>query len=244
MRRTILTTLVLLCCVALVQAQTIIPKVGVTFGSTNAEFVNTGGVVTDGVDISSNTGFTVGAAYEIPVGELGGGKLSIQPELAFIQKGFQADASGELFLEPETGFEFTVEQSYKLNYIEVPVLVKLEFGSGNARFAPYLGPSIALGLGGKVDGAVKIDDGTDIYEVDIDGDIKFGDAPENPGDDDFDVYLDNRLDFGLQVGVGVTLFEKVVVDLRYGLGLTDLADDEDSANRVLQFTVGVPLSLH
>ncbi len=112
-----------------------------------------------------------------------------------------------------------------------------------SRFSFIAGPSVGYGLGGKLKGTITLDDGYDIYEADLDGKIKFGEEPTS-AEEDMDVaYFDNRIDVGLQVGAGVTLQNKIAIDVRYGLSLSNLSDDTDSANRVFQFTVGVPIRL-
>lgn len=54
----------------------------------------------------------------------------------------------------------------------------------------------------------------------------------------------NAFDFGLQIGAGVDV-SVMVIDVRYGLGLTDLIDKRDldtqTCYRSLQLTVGFPV---
>ena len=238
MRKTIQTVLLVFSSVLVIHAQTIIPKAGLSLST------NTASEAEDGIEntVSAKPGFTVGIGYNLPVGTVGKGVFSIQPELTFVQKGFKVKSSGE-FYDGEAIYDVNAEQKYTVNYLELPVLAKLEFGTGNARFFTYAGPSLGFGFGGKIKGDITFDDGFQSITEKIDGDIKFGDAPQDSGEENDDVYLDNRLDVGVQLGAGVTLFNKVVIDVRYGLGLTDLADSGDSANRVLQFTVGIPIAL-
>jgi len=220
------------------QAQTIIPKAAFVVSSTNASPKDEFGTENE---LSSGTGFAIGIGYNYQLGAIGKGMFSVQPELSFIQKGFKATTKGEMNIG-EAYYNYTADQHYKINYLELPVMAKIEFGSPTARFSFLAGPSIGFGLGGKLKGTLTLDDGYDTFKDDIDADIKFGDAPENQEEVE-DVYFDNRLDFGLQVGAGVTLYNKVAIEVRYGLGFTNLSDDEDTANRVLQFTVGIPIQL-
>ena len=69
-------------------------------------------------------------------------------------------------------------------------------------------------------------------------DVKFGD-----GEDEETLYVEKKTDFGLQFGGGVIIAEKVMIDLRYGAGLSTLFEDESVKNNVLQFTVGIPINL-
>jgi len=159
-------------------------------------------------------GFTIGAGLNMP---LGTGVISLQPEINYIQKGVKFE-------------EGDISDKYTLNYLEVPVLVKATFGEGT-KFYVNAGPSVAFGLGGKN----KWEEGNEEGE----SDIKFGDEDENS--DDF--YIEKGTDIGLQLGAGVIVAEKVMIDVRYGLGLTDLYDNNSVKNNVLQFTVGIPLSI-
>ena len=164
-------------------------------------------------DVKSKAGITLGLGFNFPVGA---GPMSIQPELNFIQKGFKAD-------EGDGRAKMTV------NYLEVPILIKASFGEG---IKCYLnaGPSLGIGLGGKL----KVQDGSIKETVDV----KFGD-PE-----DIDTwYIEKRVDFGLQMGAGLLIQDKVMIDFRYGLGLTSMYDDAKIKNNTIQIAIGIPLSL-
>jgi hypothetical protein len=168
-------------------------------------------------DQKFNLGFTLGMGFNLPVGS---GPISIQPELNFIQKGSKTNLDI---------FGTTYSSKLKLNYLEVPVLVKATFGS-TTKFYFNAGPSIALGLGGKM----KVTEGSTSEEADV----KFGE-----GEDEETLYVEKKTDFGLQFGGGVIIAEKVMIDLRFGAGLSSLFEDETVKNNVLQFTVGIPLNL-
>lgn len=215
-----------------VSAQKLVPRAGLTIASNSFELEGEYG----DYDTKSITGFTVGLGYNIAISPV----FSIQPELNFIQKGSQQEVS---FQMSEGEFTFDVQSKVKstINYLEVPVLARAEFGSKNARFFVQGGPSIAYGLGGKTKLTFTLNENGEKYSESESGKVKFGDAPEDY--DGADAYINNRLDFGVQVGAGVTLYEKISLDLRYGLGLSDLDDDNASKNRAIQFTIAVPLAL-
>ena len=74
----------------------------------------------------------------------------------------------------------------------------------------------------------------------FEGKVKFGEEPHNYAGSNYYV---NPFDFGLQFGAGVKV-KVVVIDLRFGLGLTDLIDKRDlstNVNRSLQLTAGFPI---
>lgn len=188
-------------------AQTVIPRVGVTLSTWGGDDAEAYG------DAKSKLGFTLGAGFNMPLGE---GPISLQPELNFIKKGVKFE-----------GEDWT--ETYSLSYLEVPVLVKATFGEAT-KFYVNAGPSVGFGLGGKL----KWEEG----DEDGDEDIKFGD-----GDDEDVTYVEKKTDIGLQLGGGVILGDKIIIDIRYGLGLTDLYEDASVKNNGFQFTVGYPIKL-
>jgi len=238
MSKKLLTLIFVIGTLTVTQAQTIIPRAAFVLTSTNASPEEEFGIENE---LSTGTGFAIGVGYNYTIGNIGKSVFSVQPELYFIQKGFNATTKGEMY-EGEAIFDYTADQKYKINYFEVPLLARFEFGSGNTKFSFLAGPSLGYGLGGKMKGTLTLDDGYDTYKQDIESDIKFGDAPVNDEEIE-DLYFDNRLDFGAVVGAGVTFSNKVIVEARYGLGFTNLSDDNDSANRTIQFSVGIPITL-
>lgn len=220
MKKLLLVGLVMVLGTSAFAQMTVIPKAGITYSS-----IHISDDMLDGEDgPDSKIGFMLGAALEIGLNE----KFAVQPELVFIQKGAQSEESA--------GGE-TLKQTLTINYLEVPVLFKAKFG----KFYANAGPSFAFGLGGK-----------DKWEYTAPGiseeeeyDVKFGDDPGNTDD----TYFDNAFDLGFQLGVGYQV-GPVVLDLRYGLGLSNLNDEPDGfsgdwaiKNRSLQFTVGFPIGL-
>ena len=90
---------------ASVQAQTFIPRAGITISTLQAdEFVKE----MDN-EIQSQTGFVIGLGYAIPVGTFAKGIFSVQPELSFVQKGFKVDASGD-FAGSESYYHLTTRE--------------------------------------------------------------------------------------------------------------------------------------
>jgi hypothetical protein len=216
--------------------QTIIPKVGMTIAKVNVSSNEAG-------TPKSTLGFTLGAGVNFPINNI----FSFQPELVFIQKGF---AVKEDFSFSFGGITESMDLDAKLiiNYLEVPALVKATFGT-NTKFHFIAGPSIGIGLGGKYRyeyNAVYTDGNiTEMEHQEASGKVKFGESEDENSED---VYLKERVDFGLQIGGGVLIKEKVLVDLRYGIGLTNLGGglsdgDDKIQNRVLQITVGIPINL-
>lgn len=143
--------------------------------------------------------------------------LTIEPDgklgLTF---GVLADVglTDNLSIQPEVDFiqkgmqlelEFfgeTTKSKQTWNYIEIPVLVKYKFGTDAVKAAVMAGPSLGFALSAK--------DDTDGVETDL----------------DFDEDGVKRGDLGFNFG-GMVGFGNFFVDLRYQLGLSNLADDDE-----------------
>jgi hypothetical protein len=118
-----------------------------------------------------------------------------------------------------------------LSYLEIPLLVKYHFGA-DRQFYLNAGPSLSFGVGGQVKYSF---DGESETEK-----VKFGSGEED--------HLKGT-DFGFQIGGGILINKKFMLDLRYGLGLSNIANTEDESNyteknRSLQITFGLPLSIN
>lgn len=177
------------------------PRAAVNFS--NAAFDS------EGVNSGNRLGFAFGAAAEIGVSE----RFAIQPELLFSQSGFILKDEFELSDE-------LVDLDVRYNYLQIPLLAKLKFGSGAAVFNLFAGPHVGFGLGDitlktKVMGEKE----TETQSWEDTGYTKF--------------------DFGVTGGIGVSFpvgQGKLGLDLRYQLGLSNLSDDGDDkvSNRNLQ----------
>lgn len=216
--KTILSAFTLVFSANFAYAQTIIPKIGTTFSKMTIN-------EDDEIKYKIKPGFVIGAGISfLLIDDL----LSLQPEILFIQKGTKFD----LYYVSTDGSEYS-DDKYKetVNYLEFPILAKATFGSG-VRFHVVAGPSFSFGLGGKYKYESTYTFVGQSSTYNDSGKIKFGENEHN------------RVDIGLQFGGGVTLAEKFIIELRCALGLTDVYSSEDVVkNRVLQFTVGVPIAL-
>ena len=147
----------------------------------------------------SKLGADLGIVVSIPIG---GGLLMFQPELHWMQKGYKIDDAGS-----------QGEITSTLNYLEIPLLARINFG-GTLKLFAFAGPSFGYLL-----------DGT--YE-DVNGEL---DATE---------YLEEVEYSGhIGVGVGIGTFE---LDLRYIAGLTDIADSP-SLSEVKNSSYGAGITL-
>lgn len=138
--------------------------------------------------------------------------LSIQPELLYTSKGAQLVYDG--FLSGSGKYR------YNLNYLEVPVLIKLKAGG----FAIHGGPYAAILVGANV---TNVDDNGTVQDV------------ESLDKDDF-----NQLDYGLSLGAGFD-FEGGELILRYDFGLQEIGKSDfageatdQAKNSALMISVG------
>ncbi len=173
--------------------------------------------------------YIAGIGLNIPIA----GRLSFQPELTYIRKGYGLDYT-------QNGT--TATGTYFFNYVEVPLFVKIAFASDRFRFFAFAGPSIGYGLNGKFDqNAVS---GTNT--ISQAGKIVFGDGQTTATIQYLSKDSFHQLDIGAQGGVavgtrvGTGLF---LLELRGGLGLTDFSKNEESKFRTVMIALsyGIPL---
>ena len=154
-------------------------KAGVNFANISVD--------DDEGDFKNKAGFVGGVFVEFPVSAA----VSIQPEFLYSMK-------GATFAETD-GDDFKLE----LNMVQIPLLVKANFGSGTTR--PYLvvGPGFGFRTSAK---------------------IKAGDEEEDIKDDVASMDFSGIIGFGVQFG-------RALIEARYDHGFTDLdeADDESEA---------------
>lgn len=118
-------------------------------------------------------------------------RFGLQVEALFVQKATEAE---EFDIEGQP-----LDTEFRMNYLEVPVLVRARAGSGDrAAFHVYGGPSIAF----KVGESIRVAG----VELDEDSGLRSYDA-------------------GLNVGASVTI-RQLVIDGRYTHGLVNIEDED------------------
>lgn len=168
----------------------------------------------DADDVSMTTKFHFGVVAEIPLSD----KFSVQPELIYSAQGGKFE---ETF--SESGFTYNEEDTYKFNYLNLPIMAKYYFANG---FSLEVGPQIGFLLSAKVDY-----DYSETFE---------GETYSESGEEDIKDDL-KSIDFGLNFGLGYKLDNGLNFTARYNVGLTKLDDtdmDMDVKNSVIQISVG------
>lgn len=181
-------------------------------------------------DQSIKTGYQLGIMLDLPLKE---SIFHFHTELYYSKKGKKTKIVS-------TGL--TNDATYK--FIEVPILLRMSFIGGNAaagevKFHFDIGPTVSYWLGGK--GLLYADGPQVPYK------IKFGAPPVNSSE--FDVmYISNpnRVQWGLAIGAGidypVVKHQYVFIDLRVGLGSTNLAKfDSEASIPILGFSESLDL---
>ena len=175
--------------------------------------------------------------------------FGIQAEANYIQKGgkYIFDCENCAFQISETQqiafSEYEEQSTIRAHYIEVPILARLRFGGENFGFNVLVGPSAGFAIAARsayqAEGETLVQQGQQPQVLDESEEEKLF-----PGDDFI------AFDLGLNAGAGVEIAAgpgKVIMDLRYQLGFSNLiidADlDERRKNRGFQIGIGyiVPL---
>lgn len=212
-----------------IQAQTLIPRVGLSMARTTRRDKD---VMSTDYGTQLKPGILVGLAFEYPLK----GKFSLQGELTYIQKGqILTDVNSQVVLKDR--------YDYRVNYLELPIMIKATLGNGRIKFQPHIGASVSYGLSGTMKWTY-----TDQYgSLTKTYDIRFEKLPPYPNPVPNDVwYLGSALDYGIQAGFGVYFFKKILFDVRYSIGLKGLRYQYGGAmdrNEVFQFSLGMPIRL-
>lgn len=148
----------------------------------------------------ARTSFHVGALIEFPLADI----FSLQLEGMYSGQGFESDIDGGI-----VGGDGKIE--YQLDYINVPVLLKLYATKG---LSFEVGPQFGF----------KVNE-----EIDADADSDPGDLETNEAKD-FDMGIAGGLTFQTDMGL--------FISGRYVYGLTEILEDADAHNSVFQISAG------
>lgn len=169
----------------------------------NTEFGVKGGfnmsnLYNSGDDVDDNNilyGFNAGVYATLPISDF----IAIQPEVLFTTKGAELEYNNALV---------SGNAKFKLNYIEVPLLVRVNI---TKNFNVHAGGYASYLVSSKVKGS---------------GDFDF--------DEDIDTNDLNKFDAGLSAGVGVD-FSPLSIGVRYNYGLTTVGKERTVAGTTYTF---------
>lgn len=161
----------------------------------------------------TKNGFIFGCFYRFDLNN----NLALQPEVYYSMKGTQASGSGVIY-----GYGYSYDLSIEINYLEVPVLLKYKIlPKGNYTPSLFAGPYVAFQMSTKASATVEVEGVTQTEETVMD-EVKSIDLGVTVGGS-----------LGIKMGSG-----SIILDLRYSLGLTKIADDTDAKNSSFTLMLG------
>jgi hypothetical protein len=185
---------------------------GIKLGA-NLSGINSNMLDVDSITDQLKPGLTGGLVFEYnPVKHFG-----IRTEAIFSQKGYKINAVPSLDTT-----DIVTDISVNINYIEVPVLLKVNLGPVYIAAGPYFAYAVS---------------GKEIAEITLDGEklaeelyTNYGQVPSNDifksGEFNGDNIEFSKTDFGINAGIGVK-FLKFFIEGRYGMGLSNIEDFEN-----------------
>jgi len=194
----------------------------------NLSGVNSSTTLQDYQTAALNGGLQGGLILEInPIKKIG-----FRTEALYSQKGYNIESDVNL-----NGTDAVINTSLTLNYIEVPLLLKLKLGPAYITAGPYL----AYAVSGKDIATITVD-GKKLAESQY---ADYGQIPSNDVFKDGEFNGDNitykRTDAGVNIGLGVKLL-MFFAEARYGTGLTNIkntSSDDYMKNYTVSLSVGV-----
>lgn len=205
-------------------------KFGVQVG-VNLSGVNSSTTLQDYQTAALNGGLQGGFVLEFsPVKVIG-----VRTEVLFSQKGYNIESDVNM-----NGTDAVINTSLTMNYIEIPLLLKLKLGPAYITAGPYFAYAVS---------------GKDIVTITVDGqklaEEQYADYGQIPSNDVFkdgefngDNITYNRTDMGINIGLGVK-FLKFFAETRYGKGLTNIKSydgmpsDEYMKNYTISLSAGI-----
>ncbi|MBX2898068.1 MAG: PorT family protein [Cyclobacteriaceae bacterium] len=216
---------------SMAQAQFLLPRAGATFSWVQFDDPS--------LTQTEKQGFTFGLGYNFKISN----RISIQPEFNFIQKGFSSSETYTVYPYGGGYYDVSVMDKKGLNYLQLPLLGKVTLGNKIKVFL-NAGPALGFGLSGKgsysynTEGVDGLGDPISA-NVNIDYKVIFKEAPLGyEGEDD---YIKERIDVSAQFGLGISLFDKVILETRYGHSISSFNTYPKMQHRLWQITIGVPI---
>ncbi|MDR0230221.1 MAG: PorT family protein [Flavobacteriaceae bacterium] len=153
------------------------------------------------------TGFHIGGVVEIKLSD----KFSVQPELLFSKQGVKIEGDISYSLFNPNDFNVSMKGKDVLNYINIPVMAKYYVRDG---FSLQVGPQVGYLLSTKsIIDHISVN-GMTQQEMEAAGiELEYDSNSKNHA---------NKIDFGLNFGLGYELSNGLFFDARYNLGITNV----------------------
>lgn len=142
----------------------------------------------------------------------------LQPELLYTQKGYNYKYTAE-----DIDYDYKISNSF--DYIELPLLLKLNVAVGDIKVQPFIGPAVSYLISGKQKETVTSGDTSITHNNDVADDI-------------------NKLAFGFAVGAEFVFQKRFSFGGRYNFGLSNVYQDDlplqgpDVKNGVFMLSLG------
>lgn len=205
MKYTILALLVIMMTFGLVHAQSVF---GIKGGMNISRITGSDAVSSS----DSHLGAHLGLLMKYNVMEA----LVFQPELLYTQKGYNYKYS-------MNDINYNISNSF--DYIEIPLLMKLNVAVGDIRVQPFLGPSVSYLISAKSKEKLSNDDTSITHDNDVADQL-------------------NKLAFGFAVGAEFVFQRRFIFGGRYNFGLSNIYKDDlaqqgpDVQNGVFMLNLG------
>jgi len=144
--------------------------------------------------------------------------LVVQPELIYTQKGYNYKYTSDVI-----EYDYKIRNSF--DYIELPLLIKLNVAVEDIKFQPFVGPAISYLVSAREKETVSIGSTSVTHDSDIADQL-------------------NKLAFGFTVGAEFVIQRRFIFGGRYNFGLSDIYKDNlttqgpDVQNGVFMLNLG------
>ncbi|MCL2704740.1 MAG: PorT family protein [Spirochaetaceae bacterium] len=176
-------------------------------------------------------GFEMGGFWEIPINDI----FSVQPEINFLmlRAGFNGSYGYEDY-DSYYGFfwvDKNIESGFSTRILEIPILAKLNFGSGKAKFFILAGPVFSIILG-------------NLTESTKEKTSQYNGSWTDESDSSMEP--DNRLIFGGAIGFGFSIPAsdgRFILELRYRTTFTNIIDNFNMTVNTIGFRIGYSIDI-
>lgn len=164
---------------------------------------------------------TGGWAISIPIKHSFSKSLSLQSEIAWIQKGAEVNS-----IDYSYGVAINTNVAITLNYLEIPMMLRASISLKKFDVHFLAGGYAAIGVNAKLTATASYGPETASSTQDL----------------DFEENMMNRFDAGLLLGTGIQFSNKFFIQTKYNLGLSNIDNSSDPNaaiyNRGIVLTMG------
>jgi len=208
MKKALYFSILLLCMTSTILAQDI--TYGLKAGPNFANVTTSESEMNDAIDM--RTAFHLGGVVEFAFTD----QFALQTELLYSAKGYKFSFVSSYIMITRSVPETTINQTYKFDYINIPIMAKYYVAEGfSLQAGPQFGFLIAANVETEIEGNTETDDFKDNIE---------------------------SFDFGLGFGLGYKMENGIFADARYVLGLSNLAKEAEGdftvKNGIIQVSIG------